>query len=133
MEQEIGSRIATNSSYEDKDFDRDQMVYIYSGLILATVVMSLTHAIYFFVFCLRASVSLHEHVFSKIINACMRFYNKNPSGRILNRFSKDLGILDEYIPNVLFDVIEVNMIGRGLYQIFKGFFFSRLDCYLQDL
>lgn len=112
MEQDIGSKIAANASYEDKDFDRERMVYIYSGLTLATVVMSLTHAIYFFVFCLRASVSLHEHVFAKIINACMRFYNKNPSGRILNRFSKDLGTLDEYIPNVLFDVIEVNMPGR---------------------
>lgn len=40
----------------------------------------------------------------------MRFYNHNPSGRILNRFSKDLGTIDEYIPSVLVDVIEVNIL-----------------------
>lgn len=43
----------------------------------------------------------------------MRFYNNNPSGRILNRFSKDLGYIDEYIPPVLFDVIEVGLMLIG--------------------
>lgn len=57
-----------------------------------------------------ASVHLHDFVFSKVINASMSFFNNNPSGRILNRFSKDLGIIDEYIPNVFFDVIEVSSI-----------------------
>lgn len=83
------------------------MIYVYSGLTLATIVLSLAHSIYFFIFCLMASVHLHDFVFSKVVGASMRFFNSNPSGRILNRFSKDLGIIDEYIPNVLFDVIEV--------------------------
>lgn len=42
----------------------------------------------------------------------MRFYNSNPSGRILNRFSKDMGNIDEYIPSVLIDVIEVQSVQK---------------------
>lgn len=106
-QQEISSRTAQNISLDNDTIDQEHMVYIYTGLTLATIVLSLTHSIYFFIFCLMASVHLHDFVFSKVISATMRFFNSNPSGRILNRFSKDLGIIDEYIPNVFFDVIEV--------------------------
>lgn len=97
-----------NETLKNDTINQELMVYIYSGVTLTTIVLSLTHSIYFFIFCLMASMHLHDYVFSKIIGASMRFFSNNPSGRILNRFSKDLGIIDEYIPNVLFDVIEVN-------------------------
>ena len=31
------------------------------------------------------------------------------TGRILNRFSKDMGLLDENLPLVMFDFIQVNV------------------------
>lgn len=30
----------------------------------------------------------------------------NPSGRILNRFSRDMGVLDEMMPRVMMDAIQ---------------------------
>uniref|UniRef100_T1GEA5 ABC transmembrane type-1 domain-containing protein n=1 Tax=Megaselia scalaris TaxID=36166 RepID=T1GEA5_MEGSC len=35
------------------------------------------------------------------------FFNTNPSGRILNRFSKDMGQVDEILPGVMMDVVQI--------------------------
>lgn len=40
---------------------------------------------------LRISQNIHNMMFNGIISTSMRFFDTNPSGRILNRFSKDLG------------------------------------------
>lgn len=45
--------------------------------------------------------------FCRITNATMRFFNTNCSGRVLNRFSKDMGAIDEKLPYVLIDTIQV--------------------------
>lgn len=37
----------------------------------------------------------------------MYFFHTNPSGRILNRFSKDMGQVDEILPSVMIDVIQI--------------------------
>lgn len=37
----------------------------------------------------------------------MRFFNVNPSGRILNRFSKDIGAVDETLPSTITDFVQV--------------------------
>lgn len=37
----------------------------------------------------------------------MRFFNTNTSGRILNRFSKDMGAIDEFLPNAMIDCTQV--------------------------
>lgn len=37
----------------------------------------------------------------------MRFFDLNPSGRILNRFSKDFGQIDEWLPKCILDASQV--------------------------
>ncbi|KAI8429898.1 hypothetical protein MSG28_000378 [Choristoneura fumiferana] len=44
----------------------------------------------------------------------MRFFDTNPSGRILNRFSKDMGIVDEILPRMYLDSIQVMMVMAGI-------------------
>lgn len=48
-------------------------------------------------------------MFSNILAATMRFFDTNPSGRILNRFSKDMGVVDEILPRMFLDSIQVYM------------------------
>lgn len=36
----------------------------------------------------------------------MYFFNRNPSGRILNRFSKDVGTIDSTLPSVVVDCMK---------------------------
>lgn len=45
-------------------------------------------------------------MFRNIVQAPMRFFYMNQTGRILNRFSKDMGIIDERMPRTLFSAIE---------------------------
>lgn len=48
-------------------------------------------------------------MFKGIISTTMQFFNSNPSGRILNRFAKDMGVIDELLPRVLLDAIHTNL------------------------
>lgn len=106
LEQDYSERVLHNLTNET--LDRVPIIYTYSAIILGTIIFSVLHSLYFMLYFVIASINLHSISFSSIIKATMRFYNNNPSGRILNRFSKDLGYIDEYIPPVLFDVIEVS-------------------------
>ncbi|KAF5294187.1 hypothetical protein FQR65_LT10898 [Abscondita terminalis] len=87
----------------NETIDRDAIIYAYSGITLATIILSIGQGIFYFSFMMKASINLHNYIFSKISYALMRFFDTNPTGRILNRFSKDMGIIDEYIPLILSD------------------------------
>lgn len=52
-------------------------------------------------------------MFNGLISTSMRFFDKNPSGRILNRFSKDIGTTDELFPKALLDATQVILIMAG--------------------
>lgn len=56
---------------------------------------------------MKASQNLHNCMYRGVTRATMYFFNTNPSGRILNRFSKDMGQIDEILPAVMIDVIQI--------------------------
>lgn len=62
----------------------------------------------------RASKTLHDQMFSSILHAPMRFFDLNPSGRILNRFSRDMGLIDEIMPRVMMDAIQIFLVMIGI-------------------
>ncbi|EGI58008.1 Putative multidrug resistance-associated protein lethal(2)03659 [Acromyrmex echinatior] len=88
---------------------RMQCVYIYSGLIVLTICITLIRSLIFFWTCMRSSVRLHDHMFRSISRATMRFFNTNTSGRILNRFSKDMGGVDEMLPTLFMDSVQISL------------------------
>ncbi|EAT33880.1 AAEL013854-PA, partial [Aedes aegypti] len=104
------SRISTVSddvTVPDDDDERLTDIYIFSALTVATVVITLSRSMFFFQAAMRASRKLHDAMFNGVTRASMYFFNTNPSGRILNRFSKDMGQIDEYLPSVTVDVIQI--------------------------
>ena len=42
----------------------------------------------------------------RVLHAPLQFFHTNPTGRIVNRFAKDQGIVDEWLPQVLFDAMQ---------------------------
>ncbi|KAJ8983678.1 hypothetical protein NQ317_003466 [Molorchus minor] len=84
-------------------------IIIYSVIILTTIVITFSRSIYFFKYCMIASTRLHNFMFNKIVYATMRFFNTNPPGRILNRFSKDIGNIDELLPLNILDTVQVGL------------------------
>ncbi|KAF2886605.1 hypothetical protein ILUMI_19568, partial [Ignelater luminosus] len=98
------------SEEDDSSYlSRETCIYIYSGIVAAMVIITLYRSYYFFKYCMRASVTLHNNMFSNIVQAAMRFFNTNSSGRILNRFSKDMGSIDEVLPMVAIDCLQVGL------------------------
>ncbi|XP_032678093.1 probable multidrug resistance-associated protein lethal(2)03659 isoform X2 [Odontomachus brunneus] len=89
-------------------------IYIYTGVTVLTIVITLVRSFSFFWACMRASKRLHDNMFRCISRATMRFFNTNTSGRILNRFSKDMGAVDEMLPIALIDCIQIGLALLGI-------------------
>lgn len=90
-------------------FTAENCLYIYTVAIVILISSALTRSISFFTFCMRSSRNLHNFMFSRIVYAPMRFFNLNSSGRILNRFSKDMGAIDETLPNAIMDTVQIGL------------------------
>ncbi|XP_076312434.1 ATP-binding cassette sub-family C member 4-like isoform X1 [Tachypleus tridentatus] len=88
-------------------------IYIYSGMVGGLFILALLRTTLFFVMCMRSSVGLHNKMFGSIVRAPISFFDNNPAGRILNRFSKDLGTIDDLLPPTALDMtyIFLNLIG----------------------
>jgi ATP-binding cassette subfamily C (CFTR/MRP) protein 4 len=50
---------------------------------------------------------MHDNMFTKVIRSQMIFFDTNPVGRVLNRFSKDMGLVDELLPYTVLKFINV--------------------------
>ncbi|KAF5283713.1 hypothetical protein FQR65_LT13748 [Abscondita terminalis] len=96
------------------NFSTNTCIYIYTGITVATVILTLSRSLTFFYACMQSSVKLHDNMFGSIINATMRFFNTNSSGRILNRFSKDMGAIDELLPSAMIDCVQIFLILIGI-------------------
>ena len=62
----------------------------------------------FYITALLAAQKFHKNMISSVIQAKIRFFDLNPIGRIMNRFSKDIGNLDDVLPVTMFDFLQVN-------------------------
>ncbi|XP_076255687.1 putative multidrug resistance-associated protein lethal(2)03659 isoform X3 [Rhynchophorus ferrugineus] len=95
-------------------FSRETCMYIYSALIVLLITFTLVRAFVFFTICMKASTTLHDNMFKSITHATMRFFNTNSAGRILNRFSKDMGAVDEMLTSVMIDVLQIGLTLIGI-------------------
>lgn len=91
----------------------ENCIYVHGGLMAALFIFALARALGFYSICVRASQKLHDLSFTGLISTTMRFFDTNPGGRILNRFSKDIGATDEFLPKALLDATQVilSMVG----------------------
>ncbi|KAL0281168.1 UNVERIFIED_CONTAM: hypothetical protein PYX00_002233 [Menopon gallinae] len=104
----------TDMTPEEKEKSTQENIYIYSAISVTTVFVTLARSFLFFYVCMIISRNLHDDMFSNIIRAPMRFFFNNPSGRILNRFSKDMGSLDELLPSAMIDCFQIFMALIGI-------------------
>jgi ATP-binding cassette subfamily C (CFTR/MRP) protein 4 len=77
---------------------------VYALLVLGLVIACSVQTVQYYVICMNASRNLHNKMFNKLLRAPPYFFDVNPSGRILNRFSKDMGCIDEVLPMTILDV-----------------------------
>ncbi|XP_035902428.1 probable multidrug resistance-associated protein lethal(2)03659 isoform X2 [Anopheles stephensi] len=92
---------------------RDTCVLVHVTLVCTIFFVAILRAFGFYRACARASQSIHDTVFAGFIGARMRFFETNPSGRILNRFSKDMGAMDDMLPKSILDATQTLLMFAG--------------------
>lgn len=75
------------------------------GLSFGLILFSIVRAQLTFHLLIRASKQLHNTMLKAVLRARISFFDTNPLGRILNRFSADVGINDETLPLTIYDFL----------------------------
>lgn len=83
-----------------------QSMIIISGILGGYILALVSRELLFVNFGMRASRLLHDKLLRRVVRAVMEFFDTNPEGRILNRFSNDVGVLDRFILQVQNDVVD---------------------------
>ncbi|XP_075997924.1 ATP-binding cassette sub-family C member 5 [Genypterus blacodes] len=90
-----GSRVS--SSMRDNPM-MQHYATIYASSMGVMLLLKPLRGIVFVKGTLRASSRLHDELFQKVLRCPMKFFDTTPSGRILNRFSKDMDEVDTRLP-----------------------------------
>ncbi|CAF2952696.1 unnamed protein product [Rotaria sp. Silwood2] len=92
--------------WSGKSYDQQKSsfyAYVYLGLTFGTLIIILIRTGFIFFIMLSGSTYFHNQMLSSMLYTSLRFFESNPSGRILNRASKDQQALDESLPLALID------------------------------
>ncbi|XP_017760874.1 PREDICTED: multidrug resistance-associated protein 4-like [Eufriesea mexicana] len=89
-------------------------LYVYTFCIISCIVTVFVRNLFFMKVCMVANKNLHSSMFSNVLQAAMTFFHQNTSGRILNRFSKDMGAIDEILPKVMLETIQIFLVISGV-------------------
>ncbi|PAV58307.1 hypothetical protein WR25_02213 [Diploscapter pachys] len=96
--------------------------YMYSFVIVTLVfaLLAVLRCIVFRVTQTKASRVLHRNMVKAVLSTDIAFFDKNPVGRILNRFSKDVGVMDDPLACVFLEFIggALNLLGIVLTIVF---------------
>ena len=98
------------------NLDTNTGVHVYTGLVVGLFFFSFIRTVPFSLMCMNSSVNLHNQMFAALLRAPLLFFDQNPAGRVLNRFSKDTGCMDKILPPAMFDAIVI-------FSTFIGIFF----------
>ena len=85
------------------------------AITLAVLFLVLVLKLYSFnIALINASESVHENMIESIVRSPCSFFDKNPSGLLINKFSTDLGVVDNNLVFGMWDSLE------GVFIIFVG-------------
>jgi len=136
-----------NSSDSDPfDLNTNQRIGIYSGIVFGSVSLVLTRTIFAFLICIAASRHLHNKMFRAILRVPVLFFDTNPVGkhiilhlkcsfiiavlgRVLNRFSKDIGFMDDLLPYNFLELMSVSDSIAYMYNLHQFFLVADDEIY----
>ncbi|CAJ0915429.1 unnamed protein product, partial [Mesorhabditis belari] len=83
----------------------DGYMWIFAVTSTIVVISSVLRCVWVRLLETVASETLHKEMFHAVVNTETEFYDTNPIGRVLNRFSKDIHTMDEPLAFVFFEFI----------------------------
>nr|CAD7433237.1 unnamed protein product [Timema monikensis] len=88
---------------------RKECLVIFAFLLHSLYVLVVLKTVVFVKVVTRCNENLHNKMFKSVLHTKLRFFDVNSSGRILNRFSKDVGAMDEQLLKMMFDSSTILM------------------------
>uniref|UniRef100_A0A182IP70 ABC-type glutathione-S-conjugate transporter n=1 Tax=Anopheles atroparvus TaxID=41427 RepID=A0A182IP70_ANOAO len=85
------------------DFSLPMNVKNFIPTVLRVWVARVAFDVTLFLGCWAAAVRVHELLLSNVLHIPMDFFDTTPIGRVLQRFSKDVDVLDTKLPELLCD------------------------------
>jgi len=79
---------------------------IYATLVFVSIFLACIRAVAAFRASLVASEAMHNAMLRCVLRAPVLFFDSNPIGRILNRFTKDVHYTDDALPMSLYDFFQ---------------------------
>ena len=73
------------------------------------MITALCRCFLFFYGLVNCSSNLHMAMLTSLLKAPVHFFDRNPVGRILNRFANDIGSMDEVLPYALLEAVQYIM------------------------
>eukprot|EP00547_Thalassionema_nitzschioides_P011899 CAMPEP_0194264536 /NCGR_PEP_ID=MMETSP0158-20130606/47636_1 /TAXON_ID=33649 /ORGANISM="Thalassionema nitzschioides, Strain L26-B" /LENGTH=987 /DNA_ID=CAMNT_0039004779 /DNA_START=1005 /DNA_END=3965 /DNA_ORIENTATION=+ len=87
------------------DQDSWDILLLVTGMGILVTCLGAIRALASFYLTVKASQRLHDIMTKSVLRAKIQFFDTNPLGRILNRFSADIGSNDDLLPHTLFDCL----------------------------
>ncbi|KAJ3326932.1 hypothetical protein HDU76_012496 [Blyttiomyces sp. JEL0837] len=101
---------ATNSTVPPQDgveFSPLYFIGIYALITFSSLAFGMVVQLVGFYLYLVASRSLHNRLLNSILGAPMKFFEKTPVGRLLNRFTKDISSIDTECGDTIADFVRL--------------------------
>ena len=80
---------------------------VYGAIVTLSLILTTASSFCFYLAALKASENLHDEMTKAVIRAPVLFFDTNPAGRILNRFSKDIGCMDDLLPGQFLFAVQL--------------------------
>ncbi|XP_044176120.1 ATP-binding cassette sub-family C member 4-like isoform X1 [Acropora millepora] len=108
--------LSKNSTTATQDISQTRTKYlaIYGALVANTLLLAFSGAGFFLYIAICASQNLHDLMFERLLGATIYFFDHNPVGRVLNRFSKDIGQMDDLLPYTYYDYCRLMVLSYAI-------------------
>uniref|UniRef100_A0A4X1UZA8 Multidrug resistance-associated protein 4 n=1 Tax=Sus scrofa TaxID=9823 RepID=A0A4X1UZA8_PIG len=83
-------------------------------LTAGTVLFGISRSLLMFYILVNSSQTLHKQMLESVLRAPVLFFDRHPTGRILNRFSKDTGHMDDLLPQIFQDFVQTFLLVMGV-------------------
>ena len=92
--------------------DQNNKTYlsVFACLVGACFIFTIVRAYGFLLVSLKCAERLHDKMVVAILRAPVLFFDSNPVGRILNRFSNDIGCVDELLPKTFLVAMQMLLV-----------------------
>ncbi|AYU81342.1 pentamidine resistance protein 1 [Leishmania donovani] len=85
-------------NYFGSSLSTNEQLGVYLGLVFVVAVTVSANDLFIFQFARRAACRLHAILLYTVSSATLTFFDRTPLGRIVNRFSRDVHVLDDELP-----------------------------------